>query len=35
MGKHKLLFEFEKETNADRVIMGEPRSFDKDLVIMK
>ncbi|KAK7839084.1 hypothetical protein CFP56_018766 [Quercus suber] len=24
IGKHKLLFEFEEETNVDRVIMGEP-----------
>ena len=35
MGKYKLLFEFEEETNAERMIMGEPRSFDKNLVFMK
>ena len=35
IGKYKLLFEFEEETNAERMIMGEPRSFDKNLVVMK
>ena len=35
MGDHKILFVFSEASDVDKVLMGEPRSFDKSLVALK
>ena len=35
MGNHILLFVFENELDANRVLLGEPWSFDKYLVVLR
>ena len=35
VGNHVVLFVFQTDTNADRVLMNEPWSFDKHLVLFK
>ena len=35
MGDHKILFVFPEEADIDRVLEGEPWSFDRHLVVLK
>ena len=34
LGDHKMQFSFDNKANVDRILLSEPWSFDKDLVVM-
>lgn len=35
LGDHKILFVFNNLTNVDQIILNQPRSFDKHLIVIQ